>query len=312
LCVMKQAVIGILASVLAIQFSTAQDGTYDFLRTDVSARSAALNGSFVSMTDDPNVLFYNPASLGTISSTKVSVSYLKHLLDVNSGTLSYARPIGQAGSTIGAGVTYIDYGSFTETDASMNVLGSFGAQELAFVAGIATRYGERVLVGVNAKFIYSSIADYSSTALALDLGVLYEVPEQGITIGGSILSLGKQLKTYAGVSESLPLDVKIGITKRPEHLPVLLNLNFHRLNQVSDKFFNRFASFSFGAEFLMSESFRLRAGYNNDQHKDMKLGTSAGFAGFSMGGGLVLKDYQIDYAFNSRRCRMPSRIFLLA
>jgi hypothetical protein len=295
---MKRVVFGLLASVAAIQFSFAQNGTYDFLRTDVSARAAALNGSFVSMTDDPNVLFYNPASIGTIGSTKVSVSYLKHLLDVNSGTLSYARPIGQA-ITLGAGITYIDYGSFNETDASLNVLGTFGAREMALVAGIATHYGERVLVGANAKFIYSSIAEYSSTALALDAGILYEVPEQGITIGGSILTIGTQLKTYAGVNEPLPLDIKIGITKRPEHLPVLLNLNFHRLNQTVDKFFDRFASFSFGAEFLMSESFRLRAGYNNDQHKDMKLGTSAGLAGFSMGGGLSLKDYQIDYAFNS-------------
>ncbi len=295
---MKHAAYGLLASVIAIQMLFAQDGTYDFLRTDVSARAAALNGSFVSMTDDPNVLFYNPASLGTVNSTKVSVSYLKHLMDVNSGTLSYARPIGQSLS-FGAGITYIDYGSFDQTDASLNVLGSFGAQEMAIVAGIATHYGERLLVGANAKFIYSSIAEYSSTALALDFGFLYEWPDQGITIGGSILSLGTQLKTYAGASESLPLEIKIGITKRPEHLPVLLNLNFHRLNQASTSFFDRFGSFSFGAEFLMSESFRLRAGYNNDQHKDMKLGTSAGLAGFSMGGGLVLKDYQIDYAFNS-------------
>lgn len=295
---MNRALICFIATVVALQCAFAQNGTYDFLRTDVSARSAALNGSFVSMTDDPNVLFYNPASLGTINSPKVSVSYLKHLLDVNSGTLSYARPIGQIGS-IGAGITYIDYGSFPETDASLNVLGSFGAQELAIVAGIATHYGERILLGVNAKFIYSSIADYSSTALGLDLGVLYEVPEQGITIGGSILSLGKQLKSYAGYTEPLPLEIKIGITKRPEHLPVLLNLNFHRLNQSANRFIDRFGSFSFGAEFLMSESFRLRGGYNNDQHKDMKLGTSAGLAGFSLGGGLVLKEYQIDYAFNS-------------
>jgi hypothetical protein len=32
-------------------------GTYSFLRNDIGARAAALNGSFVSMTNDPNLLF---------------------------------------------------------------------------------------------------------------------------------------------------------------------------------------------------------------------------------------------------------------
>jgi hypothetical protein len=49
----------------------------------------------------------------------------------------------------------------------------------------------------------------------------------------------------------------------------------------------------------MSESLRLRVGYNNKQRKDFKMGTSAGLAGFSMGAGIIVKDYQFDYAFNS-------------
>lgn len=295
---MKRIVAVVFIFPLVSQYIVAQTGTYDFLRIDVSARAAAMNGSFASMTDDPNVLFYNPSSLGTISTPKVSVSYFKHLMDVNEGTLSYARRIERLG-TIGVGITYINYGSIDQTDASNNILGSFSPQELAVVAGIATHYTEHTLLGINAKYIYSSIATYSSTALAVDLGALYEIPEQGITLGGSILNLGKQLKAYAGTTESLPLDVKIGITKRPEHLPVFLNLDFHRLNESRNHFWDRFDSFTFGAELIMSESVRLRVGYNNDQHKDLKLGTSAGLAGFSMGGGLVLREYQIDYAFNS-------------
>jgi long-subunit fatty acid transport protein len=82
----------------------AQQGTYDFLRIDVSARAAALNGSFVSMKDDPNVLFYNPASIGTLITPKVSVCYVNHVMDVNAGTLSYGQNIEGIGS-IGAGPT---------------------------------------------------------------------------------------------------------------------------------------------------------------------------------------------------------------
>jgi hypothetical protein len=276
----------------------AQESTYNFLLTDVSARAAAMNGSFVAMKDDPNVLFYNPASIGTLTMPKVSVSYVNHLMDVNAGTLSYGQYIEGIGS-VGAGIIYMNYGSFNRTDELLNVLGTFSAADVALVAGIAAHYDENILVGINAKYIYSSLAEYRSTALAVDLGILYDIPSQNLSIGGSVLNIGKQLKTYAGINEPLPLDVKFGITKRPEHLPVFLNIDFHRLNESGDKFLDRFSNFTVGAEFLMSKSLRVRVGYNNKQRKDLKTGTSAGLGGFSLGVGLILNEYQIDYAYNS-------------
>jgi hypothetical protein len=276
----------------------AQTPTFDFLRIDVSARSAALNGSFVSMKDDPNGLFYNPALIGTLTIPRVSFTYFDHLMDVSAGTVSYGQPI-EGLCNIGAGITYISYGSFQRTDENMNVLGTFGAKELAFAAGFAFHYDDDILVGINAKYIYSSIAEYSSYALDIDFGFLYEIPSQNLTIGGSILNIGQQFKTYAGTNEPLPRDIKLGITKRPEHLPVFINIVFHRLNEGGPKFFDRFSNFTFGAELLMSETIRLRVGYNNKQRKDMKMGTSSGLAGFSFGGGIILRDYLIDYAYNS-------------
>jgi hypothetical protein len=277
----------------------AQDrGTYNFLRNDISARAAGVNGSFVSMTDDPNTLFYNPGALTTLRQSRGSAGFLKHLLDVNGGYVSYARPVEGLG-TVGGGIIYLDYGSFTQTDESMNILGNFGARDLALVVGAARSFDDLTSVGVNVKFLYSSIAEFSSAAFAVDAGVLYRIPSENITIGASILSAGTQLKSYNGIRESLPLDVKIGITKRPEHLPVLLNLNLHRLADRREKFLDYLSTFSFGAEFLMSESVRLRAGYNNQQRKDLKLGTSAGLAGISLGGGILIGEYILDYSFNS-------------
>jgi hypothetical protein len=47
----------------SLSLSSAQNATYGFLRNDISARAAALNGSFVSMIDDPVGIFYNPTLL---------------------------------------------------------------------------------------------------------------------------------------------------------------------------------------------------------------------------------------------------------
>lgn len=273
-------------------------GAYSFLRNEVGARAAGLNGSFVSMMNDPNLVFYNPAALPTLAKPSASVGFLKHLLDVNGGHIAYGQHLDDIG-TVAAGITFVDYGSFTETDESFNELGTFGATDIAIVAGIGRQFDEVTTFGVGVKFIYSSIANTKSAAVAIDLGVLYQIPTENITIGASILNLGTQLNSYIETAESLPLDLKIGITKRPEHLPVLLNLNFHKLNESQDTFLDRFSSFSLGAEFVMSESVRLRLGYNNEQRKELKLGNSAGLAGFALGGGIVIGEYLVDYAFNS-------------
>lgn len=272
--------------------------TFDFLRLDMNARASALNGSFVSMTNDPNLLFYNPASLATLERPVGSASFVKHLLDVNAGSLSYAQSFPDLG-TFAAGISFIDYGSFDETDESMNVLGSFGASDLSFTVGWGTLIEEDLSVGGSLEFVHSSISGYRSSAIAMGAGVLYQIPSEQITLGLSVRHLGTQFDTFAGVREGLPLDITIGITKRPEHLPVLLNLNFHKLNESQDSFFDRLSAFSAGAEFLMSESVRLRVGYSNEQRKELKLGTTAGLAGFSFGGGILVQEYVIDYALNS-------------
>jgi len=275
-----------------------ESGTYDFLRFPISARAAALNGSFVSMKNDPNVVFYNPASLTTIQKRILSIGYTKHLLDVNGGSASYSQFVDGIGH-VGGGLIVLDYGSFDMTDESMNRTGTFGARDLALLVGVGRPIAEMTSVGANLKFIHSTIASYNSSAIALDLGIFHEIPSEQITIGASVLNLGRQLSPFVNRRESLPIDVKVGITKKPQHLPILLNLNFHKLNEPQDSFLETFSHFTFGVELLMSESLQLRLGYNNEQRKELKLGSSSGLAGFAAGGGLQLQNYSFDYSFNS-------------
>lgn len=285
--------IGTFGSCLA-----AENSTYRFLRNDVGARAAALGGSFISMADDPVAIFYNPSAIGTLTSPQVSFGFFKHLLDINSGYAAYGQEILGLGH-VGAGITYFNYGDFTRRDEIGTDLGLFSANELALSVGYAGILDHGVRYGAGVKFIYSGIAEATSTAMAIDLGALYSFQEPQLTVGVSLLNLGSQLDPYFTTRESLPVDLRIGATIQPEHLPVLLNLNFSKLNESQRDFVGRFRSFSVGGEFLVSEFVRLRAGYNNERRRDLKIGTSMGLAGFSFGAGILFEIYKIDYAFNS-------------
>jgi hypothetical protein len=295
---LKFFLISILIALSALSLFAGGNGTYDFLRNDVSARAAALGGSFVTMTDDPNMIFYNPSSLATLSGKRVSVGYFKHLLDINSGYASFGTDISGLGH-IGAGVVYINYGEFPWRGEENQDLGTFGAGELSMSVGYGNELREGFLYGVNVKFIYSSIAEVSSSGVALDFGVQYMAVPNRILLGASLLNLGTQLDPYMNTRESLPLDLKIGMSIFPEHLPVVLLIDLHKLNENQDKFSEHFQAFSVGAEFFPSPNVQLRVGFNNERRKEWKIGSSSGMAGFSFGGGIITEKYTVDYAYNS-------------
>jgi hypothetical protein len=295
---MKKAPALILTIVFLTSFSISAQNTYDFLRLDMSARAGALAGSFVSNNDDPNVIFYNPAGLDLLEGQPVSFSFVKHLLDINLASLSYSQDFEGIGR-FGAAIKYINYGTFTGADEFGTKTQDFGAGEVAFILGYANSLDQNFYYGVNAKFIYSSIETRSSTGLAADIGLHYSIPSQQVDIGFAALNLGSQLTTYYNTRESLPLDIVVGISKRLENLPVRLSLDFHKLNEERDDFAQKFKAFTVGAEFQLSQVLSLRFGYDNEKRSELKVGTTAGIAGFNAGFGAVISDYRFDYGFSS-------------
>lgn len=287
----------LLLSILTV--TSFSQTTYEFLRLDMSARAASLGGSFTANTDDPNVLFYNPAGMYTLQGSPASFSFLKHLLDINVASVTYSQNFEGIGR-FGAGIKYINYGKFPNADEfGYRNGGEYGASEAAFIVGYAGSLDNNFNYGANIKYIFSGIADRSSSALGFDLGIQYIIPEQNWAFGLAALNMGSQLTSYYTTKEKLPLDIILGISKKLQYLPLRIYLDFHKLNQESDNITGRFQSFSLGTEFNLSKVLRLRLGYDNEKRKELKIGTSAGLAGFNVGLGALISGYNFDYGFSS-------------
>lgn len=274
-----------------------ENAVFDFLRIPMNARAAALGNTFLTMRNDAALLFSNPGALSSLEGPAASVGFVKHLMDINAGYAVYGQKFEDLG-WLSAGVTYVNYGSFDETDKFGNTLGTFGASDLALSVGYGNRL-DNLHYGAAVKLIHSYIDDYSSSGLAFDAGVSYHIPEEQIVLAAGLFNAGTQISTFGDESESLPFDVRIGAGKKLEHLPLTIMLNFHKLNEDADGFFDRFANFSLGGEFDLSDALRARVGYNNEQRDELKIGNSAKLAGFSGGFGLNIASYVVDYAYNS-------------
>ncbi len=275
---------------------------YRFLHNDASARSAALAGAFVSMPEDPTALFYNPASVATLKESRISATFLKHVLDINSGFLSYNSTLEGLGDNgkFAVGVNYINYGSFDRADRNGVVSGTFGGYDLAVSGVYSNMLDSNLYYGVGIGLVANSLESSSSMAFTVDAGILYRLIAARTNIGLSVLHAGSQFSTLGGVRERLPLDIRLGVNHRLRGLPLLLNVSFQRLADEDESFFRRFENFSIGGELYLSTALQVRLGYDNQRRSGLAPESQRKLAGLSAGVGILIKEkINVDYGISS-------------
>lgn len=267
---------------------------FQFLRYNSSARGAGLAGCMVSMPEDPAAFYFNPASIYTVKEKPFSLTFLKHVLDINSGNASYIRKFEDLG-VFAASVGFLSYGSFDRADNNGLITGSFGGNNLAFGVSYSNILDSNFYYGVTVKFIHTSIDDLSAAAIATDVGFLYRLPDGRTNFGVSVLHAGAQLSKYNGITERLPLDVRLGFNHRLMGLPLLFNMSLHHLADETDSFFEKFRNIAVGGELYLGDYIQLRLGYDNQVRNQTAAESSKGLSGFTGGLGIRHSAFQLDY-----------------
>jgi len=280
-------------------------GGFAFLQLDPSARSAGLAGSYVATPgSDNNAMFFNPALLSPAMSGETSISYLNHVSDINAGFLAYARDVESIG-TLGAGIRFLSWGSIDAATDTGERTGTFGATDFALTVGGSRAHSAQLRYGINLHFVHSSIEAFSATALASDLGVAYSIPSQQMMLGASLVNVGVTLSSFGEKRDELPLDLRLGVSKKLRHLPLLLTLTAYDLDGLGNSpngssGFNKVMQYlALGMELQFSEAFNVRLGYDHRRHQALKHKSRLDFAGVSVGVGIRVKSVGVDYAYNS-------------
>lgn len=291
--IMKKTLI--ILFILALTNLNAEDSPFNFLRYISDARASALGGAFVSMENDAASVYYNPAALYTVDEKKFNATFLKHVLDINSGNLSYVHDIKNYGKITGY-VGYTNYGSFDYADYQGNIGGTFSANDIMMGASYSDMLDSNFYYGVGLKFIYANIEDVTASAIAVDAGLFYAIPDRRTNIGLSILHAGSQLTKIDGANSEIPLDIRLGFNHKLKGLPVLFNFNFHHLADDYGGFFEKFKSFSAGAELMIGKFIRGRVGYDNLIRSTTASDVDKGLTGISFGAGIISNTLNINYS----------------
>ena len=296
---MKKGFLLTILTIVALAMSAQESKeVYSFLRLPVSAHAAALGGDNISLTDDdPTVIFHNPALINGVSDKSLNLNFMTYMEGAKTASASFVKSYKERASW-GVSARYMDYGSIKETTISNEEVGTFSPKDIAVAGTFAYLLSDKFSGAVTARFISSTIASYTSAAVAIDLGANFIDEERGWSVSAVARNLGGQIKAYHDDFERIPFDLQLGVSKELIGSPLTLHATLTRLNNWDQSFIKHL---NVGADLRLGESIYLAAGYNFRRSSEMKIseddGSSSHGAGLSLGAGLQLQRFKLQAAY---------------
>ncbi|MBG7611737.1 type IX secretion system protein PorQ [Polaribacter sp. BAL334] len=297
------------------------ENVYQFLNLATSARQVALGGEVLTLMNDVNQPVWNPSVINQEMDNQLSANYSSYLGGIHIGSLSYARLISRRFGTIHGSISYLNYGTLIGADEQGNETGNFSASDLAISVGYARNLPwTNLFFGANVKLINSSISNFTSYGVAVDVGILYYSPYKPYSFTLVVRNAGTQVKSFTNEIEQLPLKVALGASYQLEHVPLKWYLTVDNLQQwdisvpnpseqttdlegnVTNEnigfLSNAMRHFVIGAELFPESAINLRLGYNFRRAAELKLQNVRTFGGISFGFGLRMNTFTFNYAYS--------------
>jgi hypothetical protein len=281
--------------------------SFEFLNVPYSARLAGMGGVNISLADkDVNFFTSNPALVGDTLAGFASANYQFYVADIGHAGFTYANNFKRIGLII-IGIQHLNYGSIQGFDQNGRETGEFKAQDNAIFISKSHQIGN-YRFGVTLKGIFSGIAGYNATAIAMDAGGIFKHPHQQLTVGLTLKNIGVVIADYSDSGKSkLPFDVQVGTTFKPEHMPLRFSITAYNLGQKNvvynvnadekpSALEKVFSYINFGSEILLHKNVNVLVGYNYLNHQALKLENAGGGAGLSFGFSANIKTF--DFVFS--------------
>ena len=161
-----------LSILLLLFFTTANiiagDGGRESVFSDgAGARSQAMGGAFVAISDNPSATYYNPAALSFLDYQEITLMHR----DLYEGTIYNFAAWAYSDVKLGGfGLSYYRVGTDDIIRRENYIeIGSFNYAQQQFMLSYSKKLLNDLALGINYKIIHQKIADLSDNSYALDL-----------------------------------------------------------------------------------------------------------------------------------------------
>jgi hypothetical protein len=296
---------------------------FNALNLPTNARSSALGNDFIAVKDaDINLGLSNPSLYNMLMHKKLSFSQGFQPGGFSFSTLQYGQAA-KHGLFWSGNIRSANYGKMNETDKYGATIGTIHPADFIFGVGLSKSINPVLSVGTNVNFITSNYAGFTANGLSFDLAGCVHLEAQRITFTGLVKNAGFEMNKFVNKNkdrEILPAEFQLGISHKLKHAPLRFSLTGHNLQKwnlsytdpnakptidaiTGDTTAVKTAGFGeklfrhliFTTEILISKNIHIRAAYDYNRRKNMKVDARAGMAGFSVGLGLTFKRFTLDY-----------------
>ncbi|MCK9408408.1 MAG: PorV/PorQ family protein [Bacteriovoracaceae bacterium] len=166
-----------------------------FLSISQGAKGIAMGGAYVAVAHDASAIFWNPAGISDIYGGSLVVDHTQWLAGINYNFIAGTYAVGDIG-TIGLSFTSSDIDEMRVTTVEMPDGNgeTFAVTDIAVSVAYALKLTDKFSIGFNPKFIHQKIWKMSASAFAIDVGVKYETPFDGVMLGMSISNFGQKMQ----------------------------------------------------------------------------------------------------------------------
>jgi len=193
----------------AAMYSQSKVGTTaaNFLTIPVGPRATGMGGAFVAVSDDATSAFWNPGGLSRAPRTELAITHAEWLVNTDLNWIGLVFKMDE-NNAVSLAINQLDYGQEEITNhLAQDGTGEFWkAQDLSISLSYARNLTDRFSIGLTAKYISQTIWNESATAWALDVGLLFFTPLEGLRLGMNISNFGTEMK-LDGDDLLLPADV---------------------------------------------------------------------------------------------------------
>lgn len=274
-----------LVSALLTSTLFAQGGQtgLSFLKLGVGARSIAMGEAYTAIANDASATYYNPAGLAQVEKTDIMVMHKEWFEGVRTEFLGVRVPLGRYALGLSINTTNISGIELRTRPGPPE--GTFSSHDFALGLSFATRVSSSLKAGLSAKFLYEKIFVDEASGAAIDLGLLYELPLEGMKVGASASNLGSMGRLGAEKIK-LPALLRVG-SSYSRDLPSVQS-TVTAAADVVKVFKEDKAHLHTGAEVSYHRTVSVRLGY--------LFGYEA--RGITVGIGMMKALFRLDYAFS--------------
>ncbi len=256
-----------------------------FLSIAQGARALGMGTAFVAVANDQSAMYWNPAGIADLTGTRIVFDYTQWIADIKYNYVGATINLGDIG-VVGLNLTSSSVPEMrvTTVDKPEGTGEMFGVSDAAVGITYAIKLTDKFSIGFNPKFVYQKIWKTSASAIAIDMGVKYQTPFEGITLGMSISNFGSKMRLM-GNNTIVLYDPDIFTTGNNAHIPAdartdewTLPLNFkvgiaynvfsidgNRLVVAMDASHpsDNYESIDLGGEYVFNDYIFLRGGYKS-------------------------------------------------